>query len=900
MDEDKKPPRESGDAEMQQSYPSPMIDSTDTQYYHQLASHRDHDAQMNHPSGQPEHDGLPTLSQHQEQHEDHGLHELQELQEPPTPHHHNARPPVSVDELQLAAQLTQGLAPMMAAARMDAAQDQSQGQQPPPQQEPGATPQSEPNLQEQLEASLQNHEREMQGHDHDLQNHNHGLQDHELEDVMPAPGQPQTHHYPQNPPPPPHLPPHLSMDHIARATTQYQLPDTTPPRKRSKVSRACDECRRKKIKCDAQSEATEQACSNCRRSNVQCLFSRVPQKRGPSKGYIKELADRINTIEGKLNTNVDSLDTMARRSSSEAFGAPGVVDDSRKRPFSSVSGEAYQTPSPSRVQGTTTEHRPLLPMMSHDYRNLNAATAHDLALKPAAPMQSPMQYSGSANDISLQGQAEPIMVGLSQHGLPPGSSHQAEQLPEIEDAAFDRYLEAIHPSFPVLASTKMRVQSLLYQLPLALQSAFYNALSAMVKPFLPGPENQASGHVFAACRQLNEWEAERLPRSAATDLVRLQTLVMVIIALDGQGIASVKGELGGPSKAEIIGRAVGLAYSMRLHLRQVDPDASPELDPNSDDNVALRAWWVLVMLDRWNAIGTATPTLINNESVVTLPGLKHIVGDVVYALIQTSYVLGYFIPIALAPPPDPHHSHPTQIPTTTMPIMAVEVLRWVFPTDSTEPVLYLTYWHIRLLSELFAPPTRLGRPANVLQAAGNMVRLLASNPDLQSPLTHHFLALASLALLELCAGGDVDGDGDGDGAVRDEAARLAGLVLEFAVAPSPWNDAVRERLAAVVPLPLPLPPAVAGSAQGEAEVTSQNLQQLADLATAVENSVAAAAAEDQLKEEPLVSAAAGADKAGGNRDGVGIAHQAAVDVRALLREGYLACFEGPTGDGLPP
>jgi hypothetical protein len=58
-----------------------------------------------------------------------------------------------------------------------------------------------------------------------------------------------------------------------------------PPRKRSKVSRACDECRRKKIKCDAVSESGETPCSNCTRSNARCLFSRVPQKRGPSKGY---------------------------------------------------------------------------------------------------------------------------------------------------------------------------------------------------------------------------------------------------------------------------------------------------------------------------------------------------------------------------------------------------------------------------------------------------------------------------------------------------------------------------------------------------------------------------------------------------------------------------------------
>lgn len=71
---------------------------------------------------------------------------------------------------------------------------------------------------------------------------------------------------------PPPMPPH------------YAIPDGIPPRKRSKVSRACDECRRKKIKCDAQSDTGENPCSSCARSSIRCLFSRVPQKRGPSKG----------------------------------------------------------------------------------------------------------------------------------------------------------------------------------------------------------------------------------------------------------------------------------------------------------------------------------------------------------------------------------------------------------------------------------------------------------------------------------------------------------------------------------------------------------------------------------------------------------------------------------------
>lgn len=62
--------------------------------------------------------------------------------------------------------------------------------------------------------------------------------------------------------------------------------DGTPPRKRSKVSRACDECRRKKVKCDASTDTGDTPCSNCKRSSQRCSFSRIPQKRGPSKGLV--------------------------------------------------------------------------------------------------------------------------------------------------------------------------------------------------------------------------------------------------------------------------------------------------------------------------------------------------------------------------------------------------------------------------------------------------------------------------------------------------------------------------------------------------------------------------------------------------------------------------------------
>lgn len=62
--------------------------------------------------------------------------------------------------------------------------------------------------------------------------------------------------------------------------------ETVSGRKKKKTSRACDECRRKKVRCDARDDAEGTVCSNCKRSGAPCSFSRQPLKRGPSKGYV--------------------------------------------------------------------------------------------------------------------------------------------------------------------------------------------------------------------------------------------------------------------------------------------------------------------------------------------------------------------------------------------------------------------------------------------------------------------------------------------------------------------------------------------------------------------------------------------------------------------------------------
>ena len=111
------------------------------------------------------------------------------------------------------------------------------------------------------------------------------------------------------------------------------------PRKRNKVSRACDECRRKKIRCDATNESAEQSCSNCKRTGAACRFSRQPMKRGPSKGYIKELADRLNTLEYHISPQgVQHLNQALQYLNSEGSpplegeeSSPSMATGSRKR-----------------------------------------------------------------------------------------------------------------------------------------------------------------------------------------------------------------------------------------------------------------------------------------------------------------------------------------------------------------------------------------------------------------------------------------------------------------------------------------------------------------------------------------------------------------------------------------
>ncbi|KAM7195961.1 hypothetical protein V8F33_006412 [Rhypophila sp. PSN 637] len=92
-----------------------------------------------------------------------------------------------------------------------------------------------------------------------------------------------------------HLPPDLVG---APMFGDHGLLEDSNEAKRRRIARACDMCRKKKIKCDGKLPA----CTHCINYKNECVFTQVEKKRNPPKGakYIEGLENRLGRMEHLL------------------------------------------------------------------------------------------------------------------------------------------------------------------------------------------------------------------------------------------------------------------------------------------------------------------------------------------------------------------------------------------------------------------------------------------------------------------------------------------------------------------------------------------------------------------------------------------------------------------------
>ncbi|WVQ78353.1 hypothetical protein IAT38_000438 [Cryptococcus sp. DSM 104549] len=79
--------------------------------------------------------------------------------------------------------------------------------------------------------------------------------------------------------------------------------------KKRKIQRACDACRKKKIKCDGpQNSLSTSRCAYCHELGLDCTYVESTTRRGPPKGYVETLEQKCGRLErvlGQLHPGVD-------------------------------------------------------------------------------------------------------------------------------------------------------------------------------------------------------------------------------------------------------------------------------------------------------------------------------------------------------------------------------------------------------------------------------------------------------------------------------------------------------------------------------------------------------------------------------------------------------------------
>jgi hypothetical protein len=182
-----------------------------------------------------------------------------------------------------------------------------------------------------------------------------------------------------------------------------------------------------------------------------------------------------------------------------------------------------------------------------------------------------------------------------------------------------RYYKDIHPTLPFLPHHKSKLSTTLTGCPPVLRDAFLEALYSTVRSLSPSnippyheSQNSRKAVNMIAAAQFDNPSA----RSMTNNIVHLQTMILMTIEAEQYRPSTIRGH-GGPSPAVWLGSAVGLAYSMKLHVPRQNELAS-DGDPDSDEKLARRCWLTLITLDKFHASSTSSPGFIPDATVVIL------------------------------------------------------------------------------------------------------------------------------------------------------------------------------------------------------------------------------------------------------------------------------------------
>lgn len=149
--------------------------------------------------------------------------------------------------------------------------------------------------------------------------------------------------------------PQLPPDYVTQMFPDSHLMfDESQDAKRRRIARACDMCRKKKIKCDGKLPA----CTQCINYKTDCVFTQVEKKRSPPKGakYIQGLENRLGRMEHLLR-----LSGLLGEDEETDLGALEKRLEEKKSQSRQASTAAGSNPTSPRSQATSAQEGPTSP-----------------------------------------------------------------------------------------------------------------------------------------------------------------------------------------------------------------------------------------------------------------------------------------------------------------------------------------------------------------------------------------------------------------------------------------------------------------------------------------------------------------------------------------------------------
>ncbi|KAI9255585.1 fungal-specific transcription factor domain-containing protein [Phascolomyces articulosus] len=319
------------------------------------------------------------------------------------------------------------------------------------------------------------------------------------------------------------------------------------PSKRQRVSKACDQCRRKKVKCDG----TLPQCSNCRTVGLECKYNETNKKRGPPKGYIEAIEGRLQRLEALLGSVVQEDDPRSQAIMAELnaplhtpYGElvrPRLLgrgfNESEHSPVSAVS-----TPSSTTSGPGTTSRQNQQQQLQHQGRGSGVSnnTNKNITLETNDTLgsqytdgNSPVRYYGKSSGYYMLRDSKNYRDGVFRFNSKGYCKDSDERLTSVKAILsldpyelppkdlskhlIDLYFEHYYPFLPILhknsflASLESQDSSIQPPSPLLLNSIY--ALASRISSDLrvradPSLPDTAGDVFFERARQLldNEWE----------------------------------------------------------------------------------------------------------------------------------------------------------------------------------------------------------------------------------------------------------------------------------------------------------------------------------------------------------------------------------------------------------